>query len=80
MISFIQRLLQVKKLLVVVPILPDHFSVEEAQDLANILKTGKLPAPAKIVQEQVVGPTLGEEAVNGGIAFISSFHLLSSLS
>ena len=42
------------------------FTVEEAQDLANILKSGKLNAPAKIVAEQVVGPTLGEEAVKGG--------------
>ncbi len=57
------------------------FTVEEAQDLANILKTGKLPAPAKIVQEQVVGPTLGAEAVRGGmlsffIAFIVIFILM----
>jgi SecD/SecF fusion protein len=53
------------------------FTVEEAQDLANILKTGKLPAPAKIVQEQVVGPTLGEEAVNGGmLSFIISFIVI----
>ncbi|HOZ52152.1 MAG TPA: protein translocase subunit SecDF [Chitinophagaceae bacterium] len=57
------------------------FTVEEAQDLANILKTGKLPAPAKIVQEQVVGPTLGQEAINGGlmsfmIAFVVIFILM----
>ena len=39
------------------------FTVEEAQDLANILKSGKLDAPAKIVAEQIVGPTLGKEAV-----------------
>ena len=57
------------------------FTVEEAQDLSNILKTGKLPAPAKIVQEQVVGPTLGKESVNGGlmsfiIAFIVIFVLM----
>ncbi len=57
------------------------FTVEEAQDLANILKTGKLPAPAKIVQEQVVGPTLGKEAVQGGmmsfgIAFLIIFILM----
>ena len=43
-----------------------NFTVEEAQDLASILKVGKLPAPAKIVQEQVVGPTLGAEAIRGG--------------
>ncbi|MBA2745980.1 MAG: protein translocase subunit SecDF, partial [Flavisolibacter sp.] len=39
------------------------FSIDEAKDLANILKAGKLPAPAKIVQEQVVGPTLGKDAI-----------------
>ena len=51
--------------------------VEEAQDLANILKSGKLEAPARIVQEQVVGPTLGQEAVNGGImSFIIAFAVI----
>ncbi|MGZ5246082.1 MAG: protein translocase subunit SecDF [Flavitalea sp.] len=55
--------------------------VEEAQDLANILKSGKLEAPARIVQQQEVGPTLGQEAVNGGImsfsiAFIVIFILM----
>lgn len=45
--------------------------VEEAQDLANILKAGKLEAPAKIVHEEIVGPTLGQEAVNGGILSFS---------
>lgn len=51
--------------------------VEEAQDLANILKAGKLDAPAKIVQEQVVGPTLGEEAVHGGmLSFLISFAVI----
>jgi len=53
------------------------FSVEEAQDLANILKSGKLDAPAKIVAEQVVGPTLGKEAVNGGMmAFLIAFAVI----
>ena len=53
------------------------FTVEEAQDLANILKSGKLDAPAKIVAEQVVGPTLGKEAVNGGImAFLIAFGVI----
>ncbi|HEV7620514.1 MAG TPA: protein translocase subunit SecDF, partial [Flavisolibacter sp.] len=53
------------------------FSVEEAQDLSNILKAGKLPAPAKIVQEQIVGPTLGKDAVHGGItAFAISFVVI----
>jgi len=51
-----------------------NFSVEEAQDLASILKIGKIDAPAKIVQEQIVGPTLGAAAVHGGaLAFIISF-------
>ncbi len=53
------------------------FTVQEGQDLANILKSGKLDAPAKIVQEQVVGPTLGQEAVKGGtMAFIISFGII----
>lgn len=52
-------------------------SITEAQDLANILKSGKLDAPARIVQEQVVGPTLGREAVNGGMmAFGISFLVI----
>jgi SecD/SecF fusion protein len=54
-----------------------NFTLAEAQDLANILKAGKLPAPAKIVQEQIVGPTLGANAVNGGImAFAISFIVI----
>jgi len=53
------------------------FTVQEAQDLASILQVGKLPAPAKIVQEQVVGPTLGAEAIRGGsMAFIISFIVI----
>jgi len=53
------------------------FTVQEAQDLANILKAGKLPAPAKIVQEQVVGPTLGADSIHGGtMAFIISFIVI----
>lgn len=57
------------------------FSVQEAQDLAAILKTGKLPAPARIVQSQEVGPTLGEETVKGGlmsfgISFLVIFLLM----
>jgi SecD/SecF fusion protein len=53
------------------------FDQQEAQDLANILKAGKLPAPAKIVQEQQVGPTLGAEAIKGGsMAFIISFIVI----
>ncbi|HEY5968698.1 MAG TPA: protein translocase subunit SecDF [Chitinophagaceae bacterium] len=53
------------------------FTTQEAQDLASILKVGKLPAPAKIVQEQVVGPTLGAEAIRGGsMAFIIAFVVI----
>jgi SecD/SecF fusion protein len=54
-----------------------NFDIEEAQDLANILQSGKLPAPAKIVQEQVVGPTLGASAIKGGaMAFGISFVVI----
>ena len=50
------------------------FSLEEAKDLANILKSGKLPAPANIVSEAVVGPSLGQESIhNGLISFILAF-------
>ncbi|MGG9972641.1 protein translocase subunit SecDF [Ferruginibacter sp. SUN002] len=57
-----------------------NFTVEEAQDLANILKAGKLDAPAKIVAEQVVGPTLGKEAVTGGAkSFIIAFAVIFAL-
>ena len=56
------------------------FNIQEAQDLANILQSGKLPAPAKIVQEQVVGPTLGAEAIKGGsLAFTISFIVIFAL-
>ena len=44
-----------------------NFSIEEAQDLANVLKAGKLPAPTRIVEEAVVGPSLGREAINQGL-------------
>ncbi len=43
------------------------FTIEEAKDLANILQAGKLPAPAKIVAEDLVGPSLGEESIHAGI-------------
>lgn len=57
-----------------------NFTVEQAQDLANILKSGKVNAPAKIVAEQVVGPTLGKESVNGGaMAFGISFLVIFAL-
>ncbi|MBM3436764.1 MAG: protein translocase subunit SecD, partial [Bacteroidetes bacterium] len=52
-------------------------TVEEAQDLANILKAGKLPARARIVEEAVVGPSLGQEAINAGLwSFIIAFILV----
>lgn len=52
-------------------------TVEEAQDLANILKAGKLPAPARILEENVVGPSLGQEAINSGFwSFIIAFCLV----
>jgi SecD/SecF fusion protein len=55
-------------------------AIQDGQDLANILKSGKLEAPAKIVQEQVVGPTLGQEAVKGGAwAFAISFIVIFTL-
>ena len=53
------------------------FTVEEAKDLANTLKSGKMPAPARIVQENIVGPSLGQEAIdNGLISFIIAFVLV----
>ena len=54
-----------------------NFDVEEATDLTNVLKSGKLPAPATIVQEQVVGPSLGAESIRAGlISFIIAFCLV----
>ena len=54
-----------------------HFDIEEATDLTNVLKSGKLPAPATIVQEQVVGPSLGAESIRAGlISFIIAFILV----
>ena len=54
-----------------------HFSIEEATDLANVLNSGKLPAPATIVQEQVVGPSLGAASIHSGlVSFIIAFCLV----
>ena len=54
-----------------------NFTLEEAEDLSNVLKSGKLPAPATIIQEQVVGPSLGAESINAGlISFIIAFVLV----
>jgi SecD/SecF fusion protein len=53
------------------------FTIEEADDLSNILKSGKLPAPAKIISDTIVGPSLGKEAINSGfISFIIAFALV----
>ncbi|MBW8326087.1 MAG: protein translocase subunit SecDF [Prolixibacteraceae bacterium] len=52
-------------------------SIEEANDLANILKSGKMPAPAIIIAEDVVGPSLGREAINSGMwSFLIAFLLV----
>lgn len=54
-----------------------HFTPEEAKDLANVLKSGKMPAPAHIVQEDIVGPSLGQASINAGIvSFIVALVLL----
>ncbi len=54
-----------------------NFTMEEATDLTNVLKSGKLPAPASIVQEQVVGPSLGAESIRAGlISFLIAFVLV----
>ena len=54
-----------------------NFTVEEAKDLANTLKSGKMPAPARIIQEDVVGPSLGQEAIHAGlVSFIIGFILI----
>ena len=54
-----------------------NFTVEQAQDLSKVLTSGKLDAPAKIVAKQVVGPTLGQEALKGGaLSFIIAFAII----
>lgn len=53
------------------------FTIQEAKDLANVLQSGKLPAPARIVQEATVGPSLGQESINSGMSsFILAFVLV----
>ncbi len=44
-----------------------HFTAEDTRDLANVLKSGKMPAPAKIVSEEIVGPSLGAESIQQGV-------------
>lgn len=54
-----------------------NFTVKEAEDLANILKSGKLPAPARIIADEVVGPSLGKESIQSGMwSFIIAFVLV----
>ena len=54
-----------------------NFTVEEAKDLANTLNSGKMPAPARIIQEDVVGPSLGKEAISAGMwSFVLGFILI----
>ena len=53
------------------------FTIQEATDLANVLKSGKLPAPARIIQDTVVGPSLGAESINKGMmSFVIAFCLV----
>ena len=54
-----------------------NFTIETTKDLANVLRSGKMPAPARIVQEDIVGPSLGQESINQGMmSFIVAFVLL----
>lgn len=53
------------------------FDIKEAQDLANILKSGKLPAPARIIADEIVGPSLGSESIQSGMwSFVIAFGLV----
>lgn len=53
------------------------FTIQEARDLANVLKSGKLPAPARIIQDTVVGPSLGQESIDASmISFVLAFALV----
>ncbi|MFN8236949.1 MAG: protein translocase subunit SecD [Chitinophagales bacterium] len=53
------------------------FDVQEAVDLANVLKTGKLPASARIIEEELVGPSLGKQSINAGLlSMVASFLLV----
>ena len=53
------------------------FTIQEAKDLANVLKSGKVPAPATIIQDTVVGPSLGQESINAGmLSFAIAFILV----
>ncbi len=52
------------------------FTIQEAKDLANVLKSGKVPAPARIIQDTVVGPSLGQESINAGLLSFAFAFLL----
>jgi SecD/SecF fusion protein len=54
-----------------------NFTIQEATDLANVLESGKLPAPARIIQDSVVGPSLGRDSINSGMmSFVIAFVLV----
>ncbi len=54
-----------------------NFTIQEAKDLANVLSSGKVPAPAKIIQDTVVGPSLGQESINAGmLSFLIAFIMV----
>lgn len=54
-----------------------NFTIKEAKDLVNVLQSGKLPAPARIIQEEIVGPSLGQEAIDSGVtSFIASLIVI----
>ncbi|NLA24322.1 MAG: protein translocase subunit SecD, partial [Bacteroidales bacterium] len=54
-----------------------NFTINEAKDLANVLKSGKMPAPARILSEEIVGPSLGQKAVSSGLnSFIIAFIIV----
>ena len=58
-------------------IITGNFTPEQSKDLANVLKSGKMPAPAHIVQEDIVGPSLGQESINAGVfSFVVALILL----
>lgn len=54
-----------------------NFTIQESKDLANVLESGKLPAPARIIQDSVVGPSLGRDSINSGMmSFLIAFALV----
>ena len=57
-------------------VISGNFTIEEAGDLANVLNSGKVPAPARIIQDTVVGPSLGQESINAGLLSFALAFLL----